>query len=108
MESTSLQFAAIARTIGTAARQRALVVPGFRTPPRRPGIVRTVRRGADGGGTVAVVSKDRPLQAVVADLIEGVIVVNELDGVEAARLRTTLWQEVVAQHPAAVALSGAA
>jgi hypothetical protein len=37
-----------------------------------------------------------------------VIVVNELDGVEAARLRTTLWQEVVAQHPAAVALSGAA
>ena len=108
MESTSLQFAAVARTIGTAARQRSLIVPGFRTPPRRPGIVRTVRRSSEGGATVAVVARGRPVQAVVADLIEGVVVVNQLDGVDAARLRTALWEEVVAAHPAAVALPGAA
>jgi hypothetical protein len=107
MEITSLHFAALARTIAGAARSRGLEVPGFRTPPRRPGIVRTVRR-AGGGATVAVVARGRPVQAVVADLIEGVMVVNQLDGVEAARLRTVLWEEVVTAHPSEVALPGAA
>ena len=108
MESPSLQFAATVRTIGTAARERGLVVPGFRTPPRRPGIERTIRRTGPSTATVAVAVRDRPIQAVVADLIEGVIVVNELAGVEAARVRTALWQAVVAEHPGAVALPGAA
>ena len=108
MEATSLQFAATARTIGAAARERGLVVPGFRTPPRRPGIVRRVRRGPDGEATVGVVSRGRPAQAVVADLIEGVVVVNQLDGVDAARLRTDLWEAVVAVHPKDLALPGAA
>ena len=108
MEATSLHFAATARTIGAAARERGLVVPGFRTPPRRPGIDRTVRRAEDGQATVAVVSRGRPIQAVVADLIEGVVVVNQLEGVEAARVRTALWEAVVAEHPGSVALPGAA
>jgi hypothetical protein len=108
MEITSLHFAALARTIAGAARSRGLEVPGFRTPPRRPGIVRTVRRAGGGSATVAVVARGRPAQAVVADLIEGVVVVNQLDGVEAARLRTALWEEVVTAHPSEVALPGAA
>jgi len=98
MESTSLQFAATVRTLGAAARARSLIVPGFRSPPRRPGAERTLRFAPDGTATVAVAVKGRPYQAVVADLIEGVVVVNELTGIEATRLRTALWEEVVASH----------
>lgn len=108
MESTSLQFAAVVRILGTAARSLDLVVPGFRTPPRRPGIVRTIRRAADGAATVAVASKGRPAPAVVADLIEGIVVANQLDGVDAARIRTALWEAVVAQQPEIGHLAGAA
>lgn len=107
MESPSLQFASTVRTIGSAARQRGLQVPAFRSPPRRPGAERTLRVAPDGTVTVAVAVKDRPYQAVVADLIEGVVVVNELDGIAATRLRTALWEEVVATH-AAAAWPGAA
>ena len=107
MESTSLQFAATVRTLGAAARERGLVVPGFRSPPRRPGAERTVRRAADGTATIAVAVKGRPYQAVVADLIEGVVVVNDIGGIEATRLRTALWEEIVAAH-AEAAWRGAA
>lgn len=98
MQSPSLQFAATVRTLGAAARERGLVVPGFRSPPRRPGAERTVRFAADGTATIAVTVKDRPYQAVVADLIEGIVIVNELDGFEATRVRTGLWEAVVASH----------
>ncbi len=101
MESTSLQFAATVRTLGAAARERGLVVPGFRSPPRRPGAERTIRFAADGTATIAVAVRGRPFQAVVADLIEGVVIVNDLDGFEATRLRTALWEAVVADQPAA-------
>jgi len=96
MESPSLQFAAAVRTLSAAARARRLVVPGFRTPPKVPGAERTVRRRADGGATVAVVVKGRPFQAVIADLIEGIVVTNSLVGSEATRVRTHLWEAVVA------------
>ena len=101
MESPSLQFAATVRTIGAVARESGLSVPGFRSPPRRPGAERTLRFAPDGTATVAVAVKGRPYEAVVADLIEGVVIVNELDGIEAARLRTAMWAEVVASHDAA-------
>ena len=107
MESQSLQFAATVRTLGAAARERGLVVPGFRSPPRRAGAERTLRWAADGSATIAVVVKHRPYQAVVADMIEGLVIVNELDGMQATRLRTALWEEVVASH-AAAAWPGAA
>ncbi len=107
MESPSLHFAATVRTIGSEARSLGLVVPGFRSPPRRPGMERTLRFAPDGSATVAVAVRDRPFQAVVADLIEGVVIVNELPGVEATRVRTALWAAVVEAHPAA-GLAGAA
>jgi hypothetical protein len=107
MESTSLQFAATVRTLGAAARERGLVVPGFRSPPRRPGAERTVRHAADGSATIAVAVKGRPYQAMVADLIEGLVLVNELDGIEATRVRTAMWEAIVAAH-AEAAWRGAA
>ena len=88
-------FAATVRTLASAARARGLAVPGFRSPPRVPGADRTVRRSADGRSTVAVVVKGRPYQAVVADLIEGIVIANDLDGTEATRVRTRLWEAIV-------------
>ena len=107
MESSSLLFAATVRTLGAAARERGLVVPGFRSPPRVPRAERTIRFAKDGTATVAVIVKGRPFQAVVADLIEGIVVVNNLDGTAATRVRTRLWEEVVRQHDQA-AWAGAA
>ncbi len=107
MESPSLQFAATVRTIGAAARERGLELPGFRSPPRRPGMERTLRWAPDGSATVAVAVKGRPYQAVVADLIEGVVIVNHLSGIDATRTRTALWEAVVSAH-AAAGLAGAA
>ena len=72
------------------------LAPPCRTPPRIPGAERTVRHRADGSTTVAVVVRGRPHQAVVADLIEGIVVANELTGAEATRVRTHLWAAVVA------------
>ena len=101
MESPSLQFATTVRTLGAAARSRGLRVPGVRSPPRVPGAERPVRRRPDGGPTVAVVVRGRPHQAVVADLIEGIVVANGLHGAEATRVRTHLWEAVVGSHHAA-------
>ncbi|CAN5761527.1 hypothetical protein BH23ACT2_BH23ACT2_01250 [soil metagenome] len=101
MESSSLQFAATVRTLGGAARARGLRVPGFRSPPKLPGAQRTMRRRRDGGATVSVVVKGRPYQAVIADLVEGIVVANDLTGAEATRVRTHLWEAVVGTHDAA-------
>lgn len=101
MESTSLRFATTVRTLAAAARSRGLAVPGFRSPPRVVGADRTIRRHPDGSCTVAVAMRGRPFQAVTADLIEGVVVANDLSGAEATRVRTFLWEAVVAERAAA-------
>ena len=54
MESPSLAFASAVRTICAATRARHLMVPGFRSPPRRPGLERTLRWRPDGTATVSV------------------------------------------------------
>ncbi|MEZ5179979.1 MAG: hypothetical protein R2746_17320 [Acidimicrobiales bacterium] len=41
--------------------------------------------------------KGRLFQAVIADLIEGIVVANELDAAEATRVRTLLWDAVVGE-----------
>lgn len=100
MEVTSLHFAAAARTLGDAARQRGLRVPAFRSPPRVPGADRTIR-GRDGPTpTVAVRYRRRPWNAVLADLIEGVVVANDLRGPAAHACRTALWSALDASADA--------
>lgn len=83
------QFATIARRLGSAARAAGLTVPVFRTPPRRPGAPRTIRR-LPGGPVVAVVLRDRAFRDVVYDMVDGVIVANRLSGEAATRVRNTL------------------
>ena len=93
-EPTSLRFARIARSLTQAARRHGLRAPAFRSPPRRAGLTRTIQPRQGGGATVAVVLRGRPWPAVVADMIEGVIVHNGVAGANADRLRAVLWASV--------------
>ncbi len=92
MQATSLRFATAARALGQAARLRELVVPAFRSPPGLE-VQRTIRRRA-GVSTVAVRLKDRPWGAVLADMVEGIVVANSLTGARADRVRAALWLAV--------------
>ena len=104
MESaTTVEFAAAARTLTREARRRGLVGPSYRCPPRPVGVDRSIRRRPD-GAVVSIRLHDRPRGAVIADMIEGVIVANGLRPPAADRIRTELW---VALEPAAATRSAA-
>ena len=90
MTSTA-DFAAAARTLASEARRRGLVGPSYRCPPRLVGVDRTIRRRPD-GAIVSVRVRGRPWPAVVADMIEGVVVANRLTPPQSDRVRTELWQ----------------
>jgi hypothetical protein len=93
MEPTSLRFARLARSLAEAARAQGLRAPTYRSPPRLPGVSRSiVRRGP--GVVVAVALRDRPWPAVVADMVEGVVAANRLAGAGADRARRALWAAV--------------
>jgi len=100
---TAVEFAQAARVLGREARHRGLVVPGFRSPPRIIGVQRTLRRHA-GGAVVAVQVRGRPWFAVVADMIEGVVVANQLQAPNGDRLRTELWEALGYGAPVAPAV----
>ncbi|NCY17400.1 MAG: hypothetical protein EBX39_11670 [Actinobacteria bacterium] len=97
MEATSLRFAAAARTLGQVARREGLVVPSFRSPPRTLGLDRSIRRLRT-GVVVSVRLRDRPWIAVLVDMIDGVVTTNLLEGVDAARLRSLLWEAAMADE----------
>ncbi len=86
-------FAAAARQIADATRATGLAVPAFRSPPRVPQAVRTLRR-YPGGTVISVRLRDRPFDAVMADMVEGVVVTNRLSGEAALRARTYLSESV--------------
>jgi hypothetical protein len=88
--ATTLRFSTAARALACEARSRGLVVPGFRSPPRLVGANRSIRRRV-GGPVVAVRVHGRPWPAVLADLVEGVVVANRLVGPRADELRAALW-----------------
>lgn len=85
------EFATAARVLARAAVGMGLRAPGFRTPPRVLGAARTVRRTA-AGAVVSVAILGRPFMAVLADMIEGVVVVNGLAARDAELARTALWR----------------
>lgn len=88
--SSTADFAAAARTLTSEARRQGLVGPSFRCPPRLVGVDRTIRRRSD-GAIVSVRVRGRPWPAVLADMIEGVVVANGLNPPRSDRLRTELW-----------------
>lgn len=93
-EASSLRFARAVRSLADAARAEGLAVPAFRSPPRLGDCDRTVRWRPDGGATVAIRLRGRPWVAVLADLVDGVVVANGLRGAAADRARTALWRAV--------------
>ena len=92
-ETSGAYFVNAANLLIAVAGRFGLIAPGFRTPPRIVGVQRTVRR-RPGGGVVAVAVKGRPMAAVLADMIEGVVVVNNLQPPESDTVRAALWAEV--------------
>ena len=86
-----LRFADAAKRLGAATRAAGLSVPAFRCPPRVEGARRTIRR-YPGGAVVSVRLRDRPWDDVACDMVEGVVVVNRLEGEAALRVRTGLLE----------------
>jgi hypothetical protein len=101
--ATTVEFASAARAITREARRRGLLAPSYRCPPRLVGVDRSIRRRPD-GAVVSIRLRGRPRTAVIADMIEGVVVANGLRPPQADRVRTELWTAM----EAAVARSAAA
>ena len=104
MESaTTVEFAVAARTLTREARRRGLTGPSYRCPPLLVGVDRSIRRRPD-GAVVSIRLAGRPRGAVIADMIEGVVVANGLRPPAADRVRTELWAALdVAAHSASAA-----
>ncbi len=71
----------------------------FRCPPGVVGVHRTLRQHPDGAAVVAVQVRNRPWAAVVADMIEGVVVANRLAPPDADRIRTEMWEAIGVEWP---------
>lgn len=89
--ATASRFSETVRTVLTLARRRGLRPPVFRSPPSLEGIDRSIRRRQSGSVVVAVRRSGRPLAAVQADVIEGVVAANGLVGEQADRFRHAAW-----------------
>jgi hypothetical protein len=87
---SALEFAVLARRLADEARRLGLVPPAFRSPPGAGGPRRAVRRHRGRAATVVVRREGRPSAAVAADMVEGVLVANELDGARADACRAAL------------------
>ncbi|MBV8692658.1 MAG: hypothetical protein JOZ37_05960 [Actinobacteria bacterium] len=88
--ATAVHFSAIARALAMETRRLGLVTPGFRSPPRRFGLLRTIRRVQGGGAVVAVRLSGRPVAAVAGDMVDGVLAANGLTGEPAQSTRAHL------------------
>jgi hypothetical protein len=87
----AIEFARAARTLTTEAQRRGLVGPSYRCPPRIVGVDRSLRRHSN-GVVISVNVRGRPWAAVLADMIEGVVVANRVPASKAFRLRAELWE----------------
>lgn len=88
--SASIRFAEVARLLAAVARHHELKTPGFRCPPRIPGANRSIRWAPDGSCIVSVRVRDREVADVIADMVEGVLVANQLTGQAADGWRIAL------------------
>ena len=86
----SVRFGSTARLLAAEARRHGLLAPGFKSPPGLAGADRTIRRYAGGAAVVAVRIRDRSLDVVETDMIEGVVVANRLSGSAADKWRRQL------------------
>ena len=92
VESQSVQFGEAARSLAGRARSLGLTTPVFKSPPRIVGVSRTIRHRADGQAVIAIAFRSRPWNAVLADMIDGIVHINDLGGAAASRARDDLWE----------------
>jgi hypothetical protein len=98
-----MRFAAAVRLLAAEARVLGLEVPGFRSPPRLAGADRSLRRRAGASPAVAVRLHGRPFDAVLVDMVEGIVVANGLAGAAATRARERLAAAAADQAEATAA-----
>jgi hypothetical protein len=77
------EFAHVVRQLMVAANSVGMKAPAFKSPPRLPDALRTIRWLNAEKAIVAVRRANRTSDAVVADMIEGVVRANRLSGSEA-------------------------
>ncbi len=92
--ASALRFSEAVRVVIALARRGKLRPPVFRSPPGLDGVDRSIRRRSNGTVVVAIRRSDRPLAAVQADVIEGVIAANSLVGERADRFRRAAWEQL--------------
>ena len=90
----SFQFSTACRALAAACRTAGLQAPSFRSPPGLDGVNRTIRRRGRAPAVLAVTLHGRPTEEVLADLVEGVVLANGLEGRSAIQARTALWEAV--------------
>lgn len=96
--SSTVEFAHAARVLSRAVAGTGRTAPSYRCPPRLVGVDRSIRRrGSDAAAVVSIRVKGRPREAVIADMIEGVVAANRLTSPDADRLRTELWSVVAGE-----------
>lgn len=97
-EVTSLEFAHWVRTIAAHMRAMELRVPAFRSPPRVPGVTRTMRPGRNPGDppTIAIALKGRTRRDVLLDMLAGAVAAARLlpHGSTAGQLRSRVIREL--------------
>jgi hypothetical protein len=93
-EARLLWFGESAQELARIARLRGLVVPAFRSPPRRDRLTRSIRWGHDGTATVAIRVVGRPVASIQRDLIEGLLEANRLEGSARDAARESLLVEL--------------
>ena len=95
-------FSDCVRRIVGLAKTQGLTPPVFRSPPRLPGLDRSIQRRANGSVMIAIRRGDRPFAAVQGDVIEGVVVANSLVGEQAEQFRRAAWSALEFPTSAAV------
>ncbi|MCY4069178.1 MAG: hypothetical protein OXE79_08775 [Acidimicrobiaceae bacterium] len=93
MHMSSLDYGIAARSLARAARLRGLLAPVYASPPSRPDLDRSIRR-RNGSPVVSIRLRGRPRAAVLADMIEGIVVSNSLEAPRADLVRSALWLAV--------------
>ena len=71
------------KRLNRAAKAAGMKMPSFVSPPRAPSATRTIRWLAPDRALVAVRRGTRTADAVVGDMIDGVIAANRLSGSDA-------------------------
>lgn len=98
--ASALQFSETVRQVVALARNQQMRPPVFRSPPRLEGVDRSIRRRPNGTVVVAVRRVGRPLAAVQADVIEGVLAANGVVGERADQFRHAAWDRLTGSaHP---------